>query len=86
MMPPPMPTGDAPPPRLRQRTSDLTSSAPGEVSMPSKILIDLEDALAWARGERHLRVRLPDGSLSEMSLIEYRRVCELKKRLRAHTG
>ena len=54
--------------------------------MPSKILIDLEDALAWARGERHLRVRLPDGSLSEMSLIEYRRVCELQKRLRAHKG
>jgi hypothetical protein len=54
--------------------------------MPSKILIDLEDALAWARGERQLRVRLPDGSISEMSLIEYRRICAIQKRLRAYRG
>ena len=53
--------------------------------MPT-ILIDLEDALAWARGERRLQVRLPDGRFSEMSLVEYRRVCELHKRLRAYRG
>ena len=51
-----------------------------------KILIDLEEALAWARGERRLQVRLPDGSFSEMSLVEYRRVCELQKRFRAYRG
>ena len=54
--------------------------------MPDKILIDLDKALAWARGETRLRVRLPDGSFSEMSLVEYRRVCEMRKRLRAYRG
>ena len=51
-----------------------------------KVLIDLDDALAWARGDRRLQVRLPDGTLSEMGVMQYRSTWEMHERLRAHRG
>jgi hypothetical protein len=55
-------------------------------AVPSKVLIELEDALAWARGERHIQVWLPDGTLAEMGVMQYRRACEMHERLLAHRG
>ena len=55
-------------------------------AVPSKILIELEEALAWARGERHLQVWLPDGTFAEMGVMQYRRACETYERLLAHRG
>ena len=49
-------------------------------------LIERDEALAWARGERRLQVRLPDGTLSEMGVMQYRWTCEMHERLRAHRG
>ncbi len=54
--------------------------------MPNKILIDLDQALAWGRGKKRIRVRLPDGSCAHMSVREYRAACETQERLRAHRG
>jgi hypothetical protein len=51
-----------------------------------KDLIELDEALAWARGERRIQVRLPDGTMSEMSVMQYRWTCEMHERLRAHRG
>jgi hypothetical protein len=55
-------------------------------TVSSKIPIELDDALAWARGDRRLQVRLPDGTLSEMGVMQYRLTCEMHERLRAHRG
>ena len=49
-------------------------------------LIALDTALAWARGEIRIEVRLPDGRLQEVNVMQYRRECELQERLRAHRG
>ena len=54
--------------------------------MPNKILIELDEALAWARGERRMEVRLPDGTSAEMSVIEYRSAYQTQERLRPHRG
>ena len=54
--------------------------------MPNKILIDLDQALAWGRGKKRIRVRLPDGSCAHMSVREYRAACETLERLRAYRG
>jgi hypothetical protein len=51
-----------------------------------KVLIELDEALAWARGETRIQVRLPDGTSSEMSVMQYRWTCEMQERLRAHRG
>jgi hypothetical protein len=51
-----------------------------------KIPIELDEALAWARGERRLEVYLPDGSWSEMSVRQYQEACETQERLQAHRG
>ena len=51
-----------------------------------KVLIELDDALAWARGERRLQVRLPDGTSSDMGVMQYRSTWEMHERLRAHRG
>ncbi len=37
-----------------------------------KILISLDDACAWARGEITIRIRFPNGVSSEVSMQEYR--------------
>lgn len=57
-----------------------------EETVSGKVLIELDEALAWARGERCIRVRLPDGTLSEMGVLQYRSTCEMHERLRAHRG
>jgi hypothetical protein len=57
-----------------------------EKTVSGKVLIELDDALAWARGERCIQVRLPDGTLSEMGVMQYRSTCEMHERLRAHRG
>ena len=49
-------------------------------------LIDINDALAWGRGEMRLQVRLPNGASSAMTIMEYRREYEMQERLRAHRG
>ena len=49
-------------------------------------LIDINDALAWGRGEMRLQVRLPNGASSAMTVMEYRREYEMQERLRAHRG
>jgi hypothetical protein len=49
-------------------------------------LIDINDALAWGRGEMRLQVRLPNGAFSAMTVTEYRREYEMQERLRAHRG
>ena len=49
-------------------------------------LIDINDALAWGRGEMRLQVRLPNGASSAMTITEYRREYETQERLRAHRG
>ena len=54
--------------------------------MSDKILIELDEALAWARGERRLEVYLPDGSWCEMSVRQYQDACETQERLQAHRG
>ena len=54
--------------------------------MPNKILIELDEALAWGRGERRMQVRLPNGSSAHMSVRQYREACETQERLRAHWG
>ena len=55
-------------------------------SVSGKVLIELDDALAWARGDRRLQVRLPDGTSSEMGVMQYRSTWEMHERLRAHRG
>jgi hypothetical protein len=55
-------------------------------TVSGKVLIELDEALAWARGERCIQVRLPDGTLSEMGVLQYRSTCEMHERLRAHRG
>ena len=57
----------------------------GEI-VSGKVLIELEEALAWARGERHIEVWLPDGTFAEMGVMQYRRACEMHERHRAHRG
>jgi hypothetical protein len=52
----------------------------------NRILIELDEALAWARGERRMQVRLPDGTSAEMSVIEYRSAYQTQERLRPHRG
>jgi hypothetical protein len=51
-----------------------------------KVLIELDEALAWARGERCIEVRLPDGTFSDMGVMQYRSTWEMHERLRAHRG
>jgi hypothetical protein len=51
-----------------------------------RVLIELDDALAWARGERCIEVRLPDGTSSDMGVMQYRSTWEMHERLRAHRG
>jgi hypothetical protein len=43
--------------------------------------IALDKALAWARGEIRIEVPLPDGSIKEMNVMQYRRECETQERL-----
>jgi hypothetical protein len=51
-----------------------------------KILVELDEALAWARGEKRMQVRLPDGLSLEMGVKEYCTEYETQERLRAHRG
>jgi hypothetical protein len=51
-----------------------------------KILVALDEALAWARGEKRMQVRLPDGASLEMGVKEYCTEYETQERLRAHRG
>jgi hypothetical protein len=52
--------------------------------MADGTLFDLDEIMAWARGEIRLRVRLPDGASDEMSISEYCREYEIQERLRAY--
>jgi hypothetical protein len=52
--------------------------------MADGTLFDLDEVMAWARGEVRLRVRLPNGASDEMSVAEYCREYEIQERLRAH--
>ena len=56
------------------------------MSVQDQTLITLDRALAWARGEIRIEVRLPNGSIEEMNVMQYRRECETQERLRAHRG
>jgi hypothetical protein len=51
-----------------------------------KTLVELDEALAWARGEKRMQVRLPDGASLEMGVKEYCTEYETQERLRAHRG
>jgi hypothetical protein len=51
-----------------------------------KVSIELDDALAWARCERRIQVRLPDGTFCDMAVMQYRRTSEMHERRRAHRG
>ena len=55
-------------------------------TVAGKVLIELDEALAWARGDRRIQVRLPDGTSSEMGVMQYRLTWEMHERLRAHRG
>ena len=55
-------------------------------SVAGKVLIELDEALGWARGERRIQVRLPDGTSTEMGVMQYRLTWEMHERLRAHRG
>jgi hypothetical protein len=55
-------------------------------TVTGQVLIELDEALAWARGEGRLTVRLPDGTLSEMGVMQYRMTWAMHERLRAHRG
>ena len=52
--------------------------------MADGTLFDLDEVMAWARGEIRLRVRLPNGASDEMSVAEYCREYEIQERLRAY--
>jgi hypothetical protein len=52
--------------------------------MADGTLFDLDEIMAWARGEIRLKVRLPDGASDEMSVAEYCREYEIQERLRAY--
>jgi hypothetical protein len=52
--------------------------------MADGTLFDLDEVMAWARGETRLRVRLPNGSSDDMSIAEYCREYEIQDRLRAY--
>ena len=52
--------------------------------MTAGTLFDLDEVMAWARGEVRLRVRLPDGASDDMSVSEYCRAYEIQERLRAY--
>ena len=52
--------------------------------MADGTLFDLDDVMAWARGEIRLRVRLPNGASDDMSVAEYCSEYEIQERLRAH--
>ena len=54
--------------------------------MLKKILVELDEALAWARGEKRMQVRLPDGASLEMGVKEYCTEYATQERLRAHRG
>ena len=49
-------------------------------------VIALEKALAWARGEIRIEVPLPDGSVQELTVMQYRRECEIQERLYGYRG
>ena len=52
--------------------------------MADGALFDLDEVMAWARGEVRLRVRLPNGASDDMSVGEYCREYEIQERLRAY--
>ena len=54
--------------------------------MPDTVLISLDEALAWACGKPRLQVRLLDGTSLEMGVMQYRSLCDMQERLRAHRG
>jgi len=56
------------------------------VTIENLTVIALEEALAWARGEIRIEVRLPDGRIERMNVMQYRRECEICDRLRAYRG
>ena len=56
------------------------------MSTQDQAVIALDEALAWARGEIRIEVRLPDGRIQEMNVMQYRRECEIQERLRAYRG
>ena len=56
------------------------------MTMQNPTVIALEEALAWARGEIRIEVRLPDGRIEQMNVMQYRRECEICDRLRAYRG
>jgi hypothetical protein len=55
-------------------------------TVAGKVLIELDEVLAWARGDRRIQVRLPDGTSPEMGVMQYRLTWEMHERLRAHRG
>jgi hypothetical protein len=52
--------------------------------MADGTLFDLDEIMAWARGEIRLKVRRPDGASDERSVAEYCREYEIQERLRAY--
>ena len=78
------------PPSGVEREPETTASQAGKKDVGDPMietnLIDINDALAWGRGEMRLQVRLPNGTSSAMTVMEYRREYEMQERLRAHRG
>jgi hypothetical protein len=56
------------------------------VSAQEQTAIALDKALAWARGEIRIEVPLPDGSIQELNVMQYRRECETQERLHGSRG
>lgn len=56
------------------------------MSAQEQTAIALDKALAWARGEIRIEVPLPDGSIQELNVMQYRRECETQERLHGSRG